>query len=151
VESPKEDVFIPEDDQVRDEQVGPNQAPPRFIATPVLQETFAYFQTSSYGGTFQKVMDIAKDVEYMRRQEFGDARDKRYCTSSSYSGTSSGGRDFSAKSFHPPFGRPIQETIQSFEGGYFGWGYYNSGQGLQGYFQISSGHRGYSDHSRSNK
>ncbi|MCE2055719.1 hypothetical protein HAX54_043273, partial [Datura stramonium] len=40
-ESPDEDVYIPEDDQARDEQVVPDQAPPSFIATPVLQDTLA--------------------------------------------------------------------------------------------------------------
>ncbi|MCD9639430.1 hypothetical protein HAX54_023945 [Datura stramonium] len=37
----EEDVFIPEDDHVRDEQVGLDQAPPGFIATPVLQDILA--------------------------------------------------------------------------------------------------------------
>ncbi|MCD9639426.1 hypothetical protein HAX54_023941, partial [Datura stramonium] len=38
---PKDDVFILEDDQVRDEQVGQDQAPPGLIASPVLQDILA--------------------------------------------------------------------------------------------------------------
>ncbi|MCE0482586.1 hypothetical protein HAX54_041495 [Datura stramonium] len=153
--------------KVRDERVGPDQAPPGFIATSILQDTLAHmlnflegmnqagilpnFHTAPAGGTFQKVVDTAKDVEYMRLQEFGDVRENRSRNSGSYNGTSSRGRVFSAKSFRPPSGRPIQAAIQSSKGGYFVRGFYSSGQVPQGYSQISSRHRGYFDHSRSNQ
>ncbi|MCE3215099.1 hypothetical protein HAX54_000809 [Datura stramonium] len=82
-------------------------------------------------------------------KEFGGAKDKRSHTSGSYSGTSSRGRGFSAKSFRPSSGRPIQVAIRLSKGGYSGRGNYSSGQGPWGYSQISSGHKGYYNHSRS--
>ncbi|MCD7467742.1 hypothetical protein HAX54_005360 [Datura stramonium] len=45
------------------------------------QQIATVFQAASAGGTFQKVVDTTKDVKYMQRQEFSDARDKRSRTS----------------------------------------------------------------------
>ncbi|KAK4724064.1 hypothetical protein R3W88_026843 [Solanum pinnatisectum] len=50
----------------------------RFVNGLIYPIYMATFQTMSIGGTFHRVVDAAEDVEYMRRQELGEARDKSY-------------------------------------------------------------------------
>lgn len=57
----------------------------------------AVFKAACQGATFQDVVEAAKEVELMEREEIGDLRDKRSRTSGHFSGTSSGGRGFFRK------------------------------------------------------
>ncbi|KAG5616328.1 hypothetical protein H5410_016152 [Solanum commersonii] len=116
--SHEDDVYVQENYQVQNEEVAlissgsqarvggqnPDQQPTTGLQIPLSQPAaalaprlegvpFPAFQTMSAGGTFQRVVDAAKDVE-----------------------------GYSGKKFRPPSGRPIHEVIQTFEGGRSGQG-----------------------------
>ncbi|KAH0764822.1 hypothetical protein KY285_000693 [Solanum tuberosum] len=52
----------------------------------------ATYQTTSSGASFQRVIKVAMEHELVCHKEFRDLTDKRSCTSSYFSGTSSGWR-----------------------------------------------------------
>lgn len=76
------------------------------------------YQMTPIGSFFHTVVDVANDVELMRRKEFDDSWEKRSHISGTYSGTSSGGKGFYRRCFLPHSSRSLHATIQLSVEGY---------------------------------
>ncbi|XP_015075341.1 uncharacterized protein LOC107019330 [Solanum pennellii] len=90
----------------------------RFVKGLIILIHLGVSQVAASGVPFQKVVDVAKELEMIRREGFEQREGKRTHYSGDYGGAPPRSRCYLGRGSHPRSSRPIHAAIPAFETGY---------------------------------
>ena len=118
----------------------------RFVKGMIIPIRLGVSQVAASGVSFQKVVDIAKELEMIRREGFEQREGKRTRYSGDYDGAPPRSRGYLGRGYHPQSSRPISAAIPAFDAGYAGHNSSSSvhtSQGLSSRPVVRGGHSGH--------
>ncbi|KAH0633259.1 hypothetical protein KY284_036045 [Solanum tuberosum] len=92
----------------------------RFVKELIIPILLGVSQVATSGVPFQKVVDVAKELEMIRCEGFEQREGKRTRHSGDYDGAPPRSRGYSGRGYHSQSSRPIHAAIPASEAGYTG-------------------------------
>ena len=89
----------------------------RFVKGLIIPIRLGVSQVAASGVPFQKVVDVAKELEMIRCEGFEKRVDKRSRYSGDYGGARPRSRGYLGRGYHPQSSRPIRVALPEFEVG----------------------------------